>query len=200
MALSVLEFVIASIAFCLCRYVLGYLFSNEAEVISYVKEMTPFLCASIIMDSLQAVLSGELCLQIWMENLFSGLFTPLKELIIKFDWCRSSKRYRVAAPRRLCQPWIILSCWNSCFSVTRTCFELQRGGSMVRFGYWSNTPIYVVDVYNVSNWLGETGNIIHSAECLHGLDLASMQGRIWHCSCRICYHQLECCIFLIMFW
>ncbi|KAL3844909.1 hypothetical protein ACJIZ3_002312 [Penstemon smallii] len=58
MALSVVEFVIASIALFFCRSILGYSFSNEKGVVDYVKEMTPFLCASVIMDSLQAVLSG----------------------------------------------------------------------------------------------------------------------------------------------
>ncbi|KAK4490544.1 hypothetical protein RD792_001226 [Penstemon davidsonii] len=58
LALSIVEFVIASIALFFCRSILGYSFSNEKGVVNYVKEMTPFLCASVIMDSLQAVLSG----------------------------------------------------------------------------------------------------------------------------------------------
>ncbi|KAK4490545.1 hypothetical protein RD792_001227 [Penstemon davidsonii] len=58
MALSIVEFVIASIVLFFCRSILGYSFSNEKGVVNYVKDMTPFLCASVIMDSLQAVLSG----------------------------------------------------------------------------------------------------------------------------------------------
>nr|QBM79483.1 MATE53 [Rehmannia glutinosa] len=58
MALSIVEFVTASAVIFFCRYILGYLFSNEKSVVNYVKEMTPFLCFSIVMDSLQAVLSG----------------------------------------------------------------------------------------------------------------------------------------------
>ncbi|KZV53883.1 MATE efflux family protein 5-like [Dorcoceras hygrometricum] len=56
--LSIVEFVVASITIFLCRYILGYLFSNEKDVVNYVKDMVPFLCASIVMDSIQATLSG----------------------------------------------------------------------------------------------------------------------------------------------
>lgn len=55
---SVSEFLLASTTFFLCRAILGYAFSDEKEVISYVKDMTPLLCISIMMDSTQAVLSG----------------------------------------------------------------------------------------------------------------------------------------------
>ncbi|KAL2499462.1 MATE efflux family protein [Abeliophyllum distichum] len=58
LVLSVLEFIIASTVIFFCRYILGYAFSNEMDVVNYVKDMTPFLCLSIIVDSLQAVLSG----------------------------------------------------------------------------------------------------------------------------------------------
>lgn len=60
LVLSVSEFVIASTIIFFCRYILGYAFSNEMDVVNYVKDMTPFFCVSIIMDSLQAVLSGNL--------------------------------------------------------------------------------------------------------------------------------------------
>lgn len=59
LVLSIVEFVVASITFFLCRYNLGYLFSNEKDVVNYVKDMTPFLCVSIVMDSIQAVFSGD---------------------------------------------------------------------------------------------------------------------------------------------
>ncbi|CAI9758415.1 unnamed protein product [Fraxinus pennsylvanica] len=58
LVLSVSEFIIASTIIFFCRYIIGYAFSNEMDVVNYVKDMTPFLCLSIIMDSLQAVLSG----------------------------------------------------------------------------------------------------------------------------------------------
>ncbi|XP_022728016.1 protein DETOXIFICATION 8-like [Durio zibethinus] len=49
--------VVAIVLFC-CRYDFGYLFSNEKEIVNYVAEMIPLLCISVLMDSLQAVLSG----------------------------------------------------------------------------------------------------------------------------------------------
>lgn len=59
LVLSIAEIVIASAAIFISRHVLGYAFSDEKEVVFYVKEMVPFLCMSIIVDSLQAVLSGD---------------------------------------------------------------------------------------------------------------------------------------------
>lgn len=58
LVLAVAEFLIASTAIYLCRGVLGYAFSGEEEVVNGVEQMVPLLCASIIMDSSQAVLSG----------------------------------------------------------------------------------------------------------------------------------------------
>ncbi|KAL8476673.1 hypothetical protein ACS0TY_029098 [Phlomoides rotata] len=58
LVLAVSEFLIASITIFICRRILGYAFSGEMEVVNGVKEMVPFLCLSIIMDSTQAVLSG----------------------------------------------------------------------------------------------------------------------------------------------
>ncbi|KAL1807713.1 hypothetical protein ACET3Z_024703 [Daucus carota] len=56
MALS--EAIIISGTIFACRNVFGYTFSNEKEVIVYVTDMAPLLCLSIIMDSIQGVLSG----------------------------------------------------------------------------------------------------------------------------------------------
>nr|QBM79445.1 MATE15 [Rehmannia glutinosa] len=58
LVLAVTEFLIASITIYICRGILGYAFSEEKEVVNYIKEMVPFLCLSIVMDSLQSVLSG----------------------------------------------------------------------------------------------------------------------------------------------
>ncbi|KAL0332447.1 UNVERIFIED_CONTAM: protein DETOXIFICATION 14 [Sesamum calycinum] len=58
LVLSVAELLIASITIFICRGIMGYAFSDETEVVDHVREMVPFLCISIIMDSLQAVLSG----------------------------------------------------------------------------------------------------------------------------------------------
>ncbi|XP_027099729.1 protein DETOXIFICATION 14 isoform X1 [Coffea arabica] len=55
---SVSEFFLASITLYVCHSILGYAFSDEKEVIDYVKRMTYLLCISIIMDGTQAVLSG----------------------------------------------------------------------------------------------------------------------------------------------
>ncbi|XP_065881713.1 protein DETOXIFICATION 12-like [Euphorbia lathyris] len=49
--------VVASILFC-SRRVFGYLFSNEKEVVDYVTAIAPLVCLSVILDSLQGVLSG----------------------------------------------------------------------------------------------------------------------------------------------
>ncbi|KAK9750355.1 hypothetical protein RND81_02G190500 [Saponaria officinalis] len=48
---------VASILFA-TRKVFGYCFSNEKEVVDYVTTMAPLVCASVILDSLQGVLSG----------------------------------------------------------------------------------------------------------------------------------------------
>ena len=40
------------------RRVFGYTFSSEKEVVDYVTDMAPLVCLSVMMDSLQGVLSG----------------------------------------------------------------------------------------------------------------------------------------------
>ncbi|KAL2531634.1 MATE efflux family protein [Abeliophyllum distichum] len=55
---SFYQFITASAALYGCRYILGYAFSDEKEVVDYVEEITPLLSLSIIIDSLGAVLSG----------------------------------------------------------------------------------------------------------------------------------------------
>ncbi|KAJ8550058.1 hypothetical protein K7X08_033765 [Anisodus acutangulus] len=56
--LSVTEVVLASTTLFAVRHVWGYAFTYEKEVVTYVAEITPILCISIIMDGAQAVLSG----------------------------------------------------------------------------------------------------------------------------------------------
>ncbi|XP_077221207.1 protein DETOXIFICATION 12-like [Tasmannia lanceolata] len=58
MVLAISEVVIVSTTLFAFRYTLGYAYSNEKEVINYVTEMAPLVCVSVIMDSLQGVLSG----------------------------------------------------------------------------------------------------------------------------------------------
>lgn len=56
--LAVVEVAIANAVVFSCRYILGSIFSNERSVIDYVKDMTPLLCMSLILDGLQTALSG----------------------------------------------------------------------------------------------------------------------------------------------
>ncbi|KAB5538142.1 hypothetical protein DKX38_015675 [Salix brachista] len=58
MFLAVSETIIVTSALFASRRVFGYLFSHEKEVIDYVTKMAPLVCLSVIMDSLQGVLSG----------------------------------------------------------------------------------------------------------------------------------------------
>uniref|UniRef100_A0A2N9F6A4 Polysaccharide biosynthesis protein C-terminal domain-containing protein n=1 Tax=Fagus sylvatica TaxID=28930 RepID=A0A2N9F6A4_FAGSY len=58
MVLAVLEAIIVSTALFCCRNVLGYAYSNEEEVVSYVSKMVPLLCLRVSVDSLLGVLSG----------------------------------------------------------------------------------------------------------------------------------------------
>ncbi|KAM3284613.1 protein DETOXIFICATION 3 [Capsicum chacoense] len=58
LTISMAEAVIScTVLFC-CHHVVGYLFSNEKEVVDYLSDMTPFLCLLIVSDCIQAVLSG----------------------------------------------------------------------------------------------------------------------------------------------
>lgn len=59
MFLAVTETAVVSATVFATRHVFGYLFSNEKEVVDYVTNMAPLVCLSIIMDSLQGVLSGN---------------------------------------------------------------------------------------------------------------------------------------------
>ncbi|XP_057491580.1 protein DETOXIFICATION 14-like isoform X1 [Actinidia eriantha] len=58
MVLEAAEVTIASTTLFFCRYVLGNVFSDEKEVVDYVRDMVPLICLFIVVDSFQAVLSG----------------------------------------------------------------------------------------------------------------------------------------------
>ncbi|GMN38681.1 hypothetical protein TIFTF001_007915 [Ficus carica] len=58
MILAVIETSIVSTALFASRRVFGYSFSNEKEVVDYVTDMAPLVCVSVILDSIQGVLSG----------------------------------------------------------------------------------------------------------------------------------------------
>lgn len=68
MALSAAEFVTASGAIYACRGIIGYVFSEDMEFVEYVEDMTPFLCLSIVVDSLETVLSGSVSASLLNEN------------------------------------------------------------------------------------------------------------------------------------
>ena len=57
--LALAEVVIISAILFLCRHILGYAFSSEKAIVDHVADMGPFLCLSVIMDSLQTVFSGK---------------------------------------------------------------------------------------------------------------------------------------------
>ncbi|KDP33026.1 hypothetical protein JCGZ_13057 [Jatropha curcas] len=52
------EAIIISTLIFSCRHILGYAYSNDKQVVSYISIMAPLISLSVIMDSLQAVLSG----------------------------------------------------------------------------------------------------------------------------------------------
>ncbi|KAI6677101.1 hypothetical protein NL676_037897 [Syzygium grande] len=56
--LTITETSIVSTILFIIRRVFGYTFSNEQEVVDYVTQMAPLVCLSVILDSLQGVLSG----------------------------------------------------------------------------------------------------------------------------------------------
>jgi MATE family multidrug resistance protein len=56
--LAVAETSIVSTSLLASRRVFGYTFSNEKEVVDYVTTMAPLISLSIILDSIQGVLSG----------------------------------------------------------------------------------------------------------------------------------------------
>ncbi|KAL2499461.1 MATE efflux family protein [Abeliophyllum distichum] len=58
MFLAVIETVTVSIALFFFRHILGRAYSNEKQVVDYIGAMIPFICLSIVTDSLQAVISG----------------------------------------------------------------------------------------------------------------------------------------------
>ncbi|KAM7487693.1 hypothetical protein LguiB_025177 [Lonicera macranthoides] len=58
MFLAVTEAVVVSGSLFVSRHIFGYMFSNGKEVVDYIMDMAPLVCLSVVMDSLQGVLSG----------------------------------------------------------------------------------------------------------------------------------------------
>ncbi|KAB5516633.1 hypothetical protein DKX38_027281 [Salix brachista] len=57
--MSLVEVVTVSLILFSCRHIFGYAFSSEKRVVDYVDELAPLMCLTIIMEGLQAVLSGQ---------------------------------------------------------------------------------------------------------------------------------------------
>ncbi len=57
--LAIIEMGIVSTILLATRRVFCYTFSNEKEVVDYVTTMTPLVCLSVILDSIQGVFSGR---------------------------------------------------------------------------------------------------------------------------------------------
>ncbi|RDY01668.1 Protein DETOXIFICATION 12, partial [Mucuna pruriens] len=55
---AIMETAIVSGTLFACSHVFGYVFSNEKEVVDYVTIMAPLVCISVILDSIQGVLTG----------------------------------------------------------------------------------------------------------------------------------------------
>ncbi|XXG83825.1 hypothetical protein AAC387_Pa10g1492 [Persea americana] len=58
MLVSITETAIVGTTLFATRYILGCAYSSEKEVVSYVANMVPLLCLTVITDGIQAVLSG----------------------------------------------------------------------------------------------------------------------------------------------
>ena len=58
MTLAVSEAILVSSIIFASRQVLGYVFSNEQDVVDYVTDMVPLLSISVIVDTLHGTLSG----------------------------------------------------------------------------------------------------------------------------------------------
>lgn len=58
MFIAVAEAAVVSGSLLMSHSILGYAYSNEEAVISYVSKMVPLVCITVITDSLQGVLSG----------------------------------------------------------------------------------------------------------------------------------------------
>lgn len=58
MIIAVFESFVTSSSLFYASHVWGYAYSNVPEVISYTAEITPFLCMSMVMDSMSGALNG----------------------------------------------------------------------------------------------------------------------------------------------
>jgi len=59
MSLAVMDALMVSMSLLAGRHVFGHVFSSDKKTIEYVAKMAPLVSISIILDSLQGVLSGS---------------------------------------------------------------------------------------------------------------------------------------------
>ena len=82
MSLAAIETSVVSATLFACRRIFGYVYSNEKEVVDYVTVMAPLVCISVILDSIQGVLTGKLpsCLslsKVYIEDMLALIFPQL---------------------------------------------------------------------------------------------------------------------------
>ncbi|XP_062232079.1 protein DETOXIFICATION 10-like isoform X1 [Phragmites australis] len=58
MCIAVMEAALVTSTLLASQHILGYAYSSDKEVVTYVNAMVPFVCVSVAADSLQGVLSG----------------------------------------------------------------------------------------------------------------------------------------------
>ncbi|WOH05837.1 hypothetical protein DCAR_0625258 [Daucus carota subsp. sativus] len=58
MVLGVIEVSVAAVVLYSLRHVLGRAFVSDKDIIDYVRRMAPFICLTMILDSVQGILSG----------------------------------------------------------------------------------------------------------------------------------------------
>lgn len=70
--LTVLETVLVSSVLYASKHIVGYLFSNDKEVVEYVTTMSPLICLCVMLNGFQAVLSGQffllICLLLGLDS------------------------------------------------------------------------------------------------------------------------------------
>ncbi|KAG6392597.1 hypothetical protein SASPL_146821 [Salvia splendens] len=133
--LSIAEAIVACTFLLSLSNIVGYAFSNEKEVVDYLRELVPFICLLLAMDCIQAVLSGLAS-------------TPL-----------SGKRLWMAASGCLRESWSVLSGRTTCSGYSGFRVSLAGKGSMARAEHGIDSAINVVMLGDMFNQLEETATL-----------------------------------------
>ncbi|KAG6394351.1 hypothetical protein SASPL_144935 [Salvia splendens] len=145
--LSTAEAILACTFLLSLSNIVGYAFSNEKEVVDYLRELVPFICLLLAMDCIQAVLSGLAPTPLFLA------FSPLS--------CRcniwSGKRLWMAASGRLRESWSVLSGRTTSSGYFGFRVSLAGKGSMARAEHGIDSAINVVMLGDMFNQLEETG-------------------------------------------